>query len=354
MLMQQNSLVFYCFLRDAQCSMTTLTNPTISYAELTLPLPEARELWYARSAAEWKAEYLRRSTSQSRLGPSIGNLLHDAHLLTTNHPCVDLQLAVSAFLHGYWALILEYRRLSAVHRSGSYTSGTSGSQGLLLSSRHQELVKDLQSFQLMTSDWVDVTPKEHILVNTLLMNLHVSLDDLQLFAGKEGEDQARRVYPVLQQWASSSEARSAIWHAGQALRYAKAFPPGQLRDFYAVAVHHAILTLWAYGVIYRANHRQPTLPAPFSQEQIYLDDSDTTSMQRFINFGQGKPVIRGSAMRDSGTESPVEDVRACMGTAQEVLRSNFRDGADALPPMVENLCQLITQLGEAAWDIGLG
>lgn len=349
------SLTFHCYLRDAQTSMTALTNPTMSYSELTLPLPEARELWFAKSATEWKSLYLQRQVGQSKRPPSVGDLFHDVHLLPANHQRLDMQLSISIFLHGFWALILEYRHLSAVHRSRSYTNSLGGNPNLLLSSRHQELVKDLQSFQLIASEWPDMSAQEHVLLNLLMMNLHVSLDDLQLFSGKEGEDQARRVYPVLQQWAAGTEARSAVWCAGQILRYAKFFPPGHLKDFYAVAVHHAALALWTYGVVVRASRRQ-AYPAHFAYEPIYLDGSDSISIQRFIGFAQGRPVIRGLVSRRDGSaaEASVEDPRACMAIAQEVLRSNFAHGHENSPPIVENMCQLIKQLGNAAWAVGLG
>jgi len=184
------------------------------------------------------------------------------------------------------------------------------------------------------------------------MNLHVSLDDLQLFAGKEGEEQARRVYPILQQWSESSEARQALWHAGQILRQAKMFPAGHLKQFYAVGVHHAALALWTYGVVTKATRNQSTIG--MSQDIVYIDGLDSTEVQRFIGFGQGRPMIRGVRC-DGGQaiEAPLGDPRSCMEVAQEVLRSNFNTGHDLLPPIVENLCHLIKQLGGAAWAVGL-
>jgi hypothetical protein len=333
--------------------MTTLTNQAMSYAELTLPLPEPKELWLARSATEWKAEYLQRHVGQDRTIPCIGDLFHDIHMLPGSTQRLDTQFSVSVYLHGYWALILEYRKLSAVHLSRPYTSSMGGNQNLLLSSRHQELVKELQAFQLMVQEWPDMTSQEHMLLNLLIMNLHVSLDDLQLFAGKEGEEQARRIYPVLQQWATNSEARAAVWHAGQVLGYAKSFPPGHLKDFHAVIVHQATLVLWAYGVVTKANRRHPPLPSQYRTENVYLDGSETVSTPRFIGFGQGRPAIRGPMVKDAMSEAGLEDTQACMGIAQEVLRSNFKDGAESLPPMVENLWTLMKQLGDAAWAANL-
>ncbi|PHH83924.1 hypothetical protein CDD83_2789 [Cordyceps sp. RAO-2017] len=350
---QWKRLVFHCYVREAQTSMTTLTNPCLSYSELTLPLPESRELWFAENAAEWKARYLDRNGGQNKRPPSVGDLFHDVHLLTQNHTRLDVQYSISIFLHGFWALILEYRQLSSVHRTRSYANSLGGNPNLLLSSRHQELVKDLQSFQLIAAGWQHMSAREHVLLNLLMLNLHVSLDDMQLFSGKEGEDQARRIYPVLQQWATSSESRSAVWCAAQVLRYAKFFPPDHLKDFYAVAVHHAALALWTYGVVAKANRRHPQPPSAYGCEPIYLDGSDSIAIQRFIGFDQGRPLIKGPAARNVTAEASLLDPRASMGIAEDILRSNFSRGQE-LPPIVENLCQIIRQLGNAAWAVGLG
>jgi len=344
--------VFHCYIREAQTSMTTLTNPCLSYSELTLPLPESRNLWFAENALEWKRRYLEKNAGHQKRPPSVGDLFHDVHLLTQNHARLDVQYSISIFLHGFWALILEYRQLSSVHKTRSYANSLGGNPNLLLDSRHQELVKDLQSFQLIASGWRDMSPREHLLLNLLMMNLHVSLDDMQLFSGKEGEDQARRIYPVLQQWATSSESRSAVWCAAQVLRYARYFPQDHLKDFYAVAVHHAALTLWTYGVVVRALRRQRTA-SQHQSEAIYLDGSDSIAIQRFIGFDQGRPLINAPAVRGMVREASIHDPRACMEIAQDVLRSNFTRGQE-LPPLVENLCQIIQQLGAAAWAVGLG
>lgn len=335
--------------------MATLTNMTMSYAELALPLPEPSELWFAKSAMEWKSLYLAKDSEVPERVPAIADLFQDAHLLPSNKFRVDVQFSISIYLHAFWALILEYQQLSAVHKLKSSTSsGMGGNQNLLLSSRHQELVKELQNFQLVSSEWSEMTCREHIVLNLLMMNLHVSMDDIQLFAGREGEDQARRIYSVLQQWASCTEGRSATWCAGQILRHARLFPQGHLKDFYAVAVHHAALVLWTYGVVAKANRRQAHLPSQHALEAIHLDGPDPMPVQRFISFGQGRPVIRGAATRGSTDESAIEDPREAMESVQEVLKLNLDPGSETLPPMVENVCFLIKQLGDAAWTVGLG
>lgn len=334
--------------------MIALTNPCLTYSELTLPFPEARELWFAKSAQEWKAHYLQRNVSQTKRPPSVGDIFRDVHLLRANEGRLDIQFSISIYLHGFWAMILEYRQMCSIHRSRSYTTNLGNTSTLLLSSRHQELVKELQNFQLIASDWAAVSPQEHMVLNVLLMNLHISTDDLQLFSGKEGEEQARRIYPILQQWVSSPDSRSAAWYSGQVLRYAKMFPPNHIKGFYAVAIHHAALALWTYGVIGRANRRAP-FATQSSYDNIHLDGTDSLAVQRFIGFEQGQPVIHGPERGGKPPkESTLRDTRACMEIVQDILQSNASLGKKAMPPIVENLCGMITQLGHAAWAVGLG
>lgn len=348
-------LVFHAYLRDAQTSMTTLTNPCMSYAELTLPLPEARELWFSATAEEWKSHYLQRSAGYPKRPPSLGDLIRDPSLLSQNYRRLDVQLSISIFLHGFWSLILEYRQLNAVQRTQLISNSLSGNPNLLLTSRHQELCKMLQSFQEMTAEWrADFSAQESLVLNLLFMNLHVSMDDVQLFSGKEGEEQARRLYPSLQRWAAAPEARHALWNAGQILRQAKMFPRGHLKDFYAVAVHHAALTLWTYGVITNAAKRRAP-PSHYNRDElIRLDESDLQAVSRFITVGKARALIFGPVV-DSGVSSPVEasveDPQKCMTVVENILKANFGKKGAMLPAIVENLCHLIKQLGNAASSI---
>jgi hypothetical protein len=48
------------------------------------------------------------------------------------------------------------------------------------------------------------------------------------------------------------------------------------------------------------------------------------------------------------------DLKACMEIGQGILRSGCADDGDLLPPIVDNLCQLIKKLGNAAYATGSG
>lgn len=275
-------LAFHTFLREAQVGMTQLVgNMSIGYAEMRAPLPAARKCWFARSATEWKAALLESEAAAKAEGvdkeqvPCLGDLLRDVSLLERNWMRVDVQFAISIYLHGFWGLVWEYRQLASIHRPlfGQPSSSSSGhpstspftgtnngtgtgtdtTQQSILISRLTSLRTTLHHFHhlITTSPSLSshTTPTEHLLLHLLLMHIHVSLEDLQLFSGKEGEEQAKRIYPVLQRWADSGEARQALWHAGQVLRFARQFPKGHLREFWAAGVHVAGLVVWGVGVL---------------------------------------------------------------------------------------------------------
>ena len=111
----------------------------MSYAELTLPLPCSKELWFSRTAEEFKIRYLEvahAAEGKRPPPPSLVDLLRDITLLSANHQRVDVQYAISIYLHGFWSLIWEYRQLNLVYR-GSF-SFTDTPNLLLLNSRHQK------------------------------------------------------------------------------------------------------------------------------------------------------------------------------------------------------------------------
>lgn len=345
--------------------MTSMTNPHISYSELTLPLPEARELWFADTAQEWKMHYLERNTGQNDRPLSLLDLLRSIGELTTEHHRLDLQFAVTIFLHGFWGMIREYRQMSAVFRWSTFSQTMNSNPNVLLETRHQELVKTLELVQSnILQSWPDMlSVQENVVLNLLLMNLHVSLEDLQLFSGKEGEARAKQILPALQRWVQEADSRRAIWHAGQILRWAREFPIGHLKDFYAVAVHHAALAIWTWGVVTRSLNGGQPVPYNQNEPPNYLDAHDAGQMVQFVTYGRGRPVIRGA--KDSGrqgaagpssggtvTEVPVDEPRACMGVVEDIFKANFLEGYIA--PIVENLCQLVNQLGKAAGAVGLG
>jgi hypothetical protein len=206
------------------------------------------------------------------------------------------------------------------------------------------------------------------------MNLYVSFEELQLFAGKEGNEEAQRVYPLLKLWFENRRSRQAVWHAGQVIRAALAFPPNHLRDFYAVALYHAALAIWVYGMVSLGSGRRRarknaglTSGADAGgctpEEFVYLDGEDSPEVKRFIAISRSVPVInalprtesrRGEGLPDSGEAgfARLDDPKAAMEVVIGIFCRNCSAGNNGLAPLIENLAQLVRDLGNAARIVG--
>lgn len=351
--MQQESykrLSFYAFLLDQQLSMALLVSPQISYAEMLLPLPESNELWTAEDAEQWKSIYLKLPARPvEQLNLSMVSLLQKPLEISSLPNSYDLRLSTLIVLHGLWGMIWECTQLTSVLRSGLSHSSAAATL-------HQDLCQALDSLLMAVTEVEEAqTPEVYLMLGLLTIYLHVSLEKVQLFAGKEDLEEARRVLPLLQEWATLPSARHAIWGAGLVLRAAKAFPVRQLRNFYAIAVYHAGLTCWAYGLISLKNESRGSdaqrthLNSPATT--IWLDGPDTSDVRRFIALGRGSPSVgyRQSGEVPSTGIASLSDPVALMGVVLGILQNNIEQqtGSASIPPLVENLIQLITDLGEA-------
>ncbi|KAL1796297.1 hypothetical protein ACET3X_004837 [Alternaria dauci] len=230
-------LVHRAFEFDRQSSMALLKPPLISYAEMQLPLPSANALWQAKNAATWKMAYLERDPMTAKRPSATECLLNLEHQV---HDYAD-----STYLHMMWGPVWEYRQMCAL----TSRSQSQPTNSLILSSRYQELTKQLEDFRLSTPP---MSKSVEITLEIMLVHLNAPLDDIQLFAGLEGQEEARDAYVGLRDWAKTPSARQALWHAGQILRAAEVLPKALLSNFNAIAVYHAGLILWAYGFLKRS------------------------------------------------------------------------------------------------------
>lgn len=327
----------HLFRHDLEASVSLLSSPLISYAELYLPLPESEVLWHSPSAESWKATYMRSSAPRHERQPSLVDCIQDLDILATKDIFVDQRQASMAVLGAAWRMIWEFRQLDMSMKD--YNSQWCNSN-LLMASRHGELTKLLQCFRMSSVEDAKVT----LILELLLMHLHMSLDDVHLFAGVEGEEEARRVYPSLVQWTRTSTARQALWHAGQVIRAARNLRQGLICDFAAIAVYQASLAFWSYGIITRA-----TEPGPLMNTGItaWLDGADDNGVQRWIKQGKGTAAIR------TWSGNPPTESLVMVGSPDEVvmvvvqvMRMNHNEARS--PPLVDNLINIMEGLRKAA------
>ena len=232
-----------------------------------------------------------------------------------------------------WGMVWEFRQMSSL----GARSPAKGHNSLILSSRYQELTKQIEDFHISTPP---LTKTAKITMEVMLVHLNAPLDDIQLFAGIEGQEEARSAYPSLSDWTKTLPARQALWHAGQILRTAEALPKGLLCNFNAIAVYHAGLILWGYGVVKRSIADKPA-PSEALQAAVALNGDDTLSARRFVTMNRGLPSIRTTKLKET---IPLSNVGAVMDGLVQLLLAPYESVEGSCPPLVGNLVQLLEGL----------
>ena len=260
-----------------------------------------------------------------------------------NH--VDIQLSRLIVLHALWALIWEHRQLNTIssNQHGPWSD-------LVLSSRHREICVAVQNFR-MHSSTPPMVPEVCLMLECINMHLFMSLDELQLYAGKENRQEALQATRSARDWIESSHSKQAVWHAGQVIRAARSFRLNTLRDFYAIAVYHASLAFWSFGIVSRSmkhDHRMIN-GAPSNQSintpDLYLDRDETPVLQDWISNHDFRPCLSGNPS-GHGRSVSLDDPAGVMNIVRGTLAKNWRQ--EKAPPLVENLCQLMSDLGKAS------
>ncbi|RMZ72462.1 c2h2 type zinc finger domain [Pyrenophora seminiperda CCB06] len=348
-------LVLHLLMLSTESSMSFLTYPLLTHAEIHNSLPAAKSLWNAPSPEAWRTAYINTGfPPQSSLHTCVADLTQLLSLPTS----VDPQYTALAVLAGLWLNTFQYKeRLKALDTAPgrAHAKHMLSIQGL-----HQEAQESLEVFAAIHARALgQMDPSLVVLHERQLMYLHVSLEDLQLLGGKEGAVEARRVLPILQEWAGSRSCRDAMWHAGQILRAARQNGDTSLRSSTILSLYFASLVIWSYSILSRiqspAHHTVDAAPSTrvdsSNEMKIILDGDYTPAIQQFVTLGFGRPCIthdhQGTdRVRHSNVEvtKQPEVTEAFWGVMNEKFSGDYQD----CPSLVGNLMRLIRKLGQAA------
>ncbi|GAM41716.1 hypothetical protein TCE0_042r15043 [Talaromyces pinophilus] len=347
-------LAIQLFQHDAQTSLAILSPPLISYAEFAVPLPATSALWNASSAFEWHDLYCKELASMNSMPvPTVIECVANLDLLDLSQRFIDLKMSCEAVTHAFCGIVREYRQFDQLLKN----KPRYWDNGLVLTSRYQELTRILDYYRIAYEH------ESALSLHVILLNMHVSLEDVQFLTAAEPQtyDPARA---SLYEWANRKESRQALWHAGQIIKHIKLLPSQDLRDFAAVALYHAGLTLWAYGTIRRgANPQQPPIlsstptldiqqqgaiapfplysrdPMDLDPIKVYLDGEQADDVNRYIALERGTPVLQGF----EGDAMPVHiyHPQAILDLMIRLMEQNYRWKPSQQPPLVANLIHLI-------------
>lgn len=353
-------LSIHLFLHDTRASIALQKNPLISVTDITISLPASRIFYLAGSATEWKSCFReQRVPPLARASLQLIDVMHDMSVLDDLHSEIDVALCYTAAVHGFWGQIWAFRESwkfydvdvdkDSVHR-------------LWLMTQQRELYQQVKTFEQALVAKPVPQFELLIIIELLLMILHVSAEELPRFAGKYGEDAASKAFVSLDRWSVTEQARKAVWHAGQVLRWAAVMPPAELRDFYAIAVYFASLALWAFGHLSTSTgslndsvnrNNRVSLDSNGKGTFIALNSEETSSARSFIAGHRVTPVLtavvsnrhsKPPRTRDS-TYIQLDDPNAVLQMSRDLYRNNFPVEGEPLPPLVENIGNLMRDLG---------
>ncbi|KAH6684053.1 hypothetical protein B0J14DRAFT_693318 [Halenospora varia] len=328
-------LVLHLFIHDTHASAGLQKPPLIVFSELKFPLPAARNVWLAKSAIQWRTLFLS-SQSENPL-PTFLEAMQSPNLLLELSPKADIGLTTTVLIHGYWGQIW------SLIEARKFFPDSKRTHQLWLHTSHAEIYQDMSSLRSLVPSLIPDCTEVVLIFELFQMILHVTLEDLQRFAGKFGEEEARKANESFAIWASTQEARMAIWHAGQVLRAARQLSPAKLRGFTAIAVYFAALALWIYGIMLGSMTLSP------NRSPVLLNNEETMASRHFRSSGQGAPGLElTNDDADRGREFvELSDTDKILNVARDIYRNNFPDLDGPLPPLVENLGSLLRDLGDS-------
>ncbi|GKU07071.1 transcription factor [Fusarium langsethiae] len=319
---------------DANTSTALMVGPLVSYAEVLLPLPGNVELWTASSPEQWNSLMASRVDTEPLY---FADVIDDPDVLNNFAGSVDVHTAILSVLACTWTMCWEYLQIASLQRSKPRRWNT-----LVTEMRKDELLKLLGHLKLSLSADAAADPEIKMRLELALLHLQMPFEDIQIFAGMEGPERARAVYPMVRDWAKSEAARHTIYHAAQIVQIAKESPKGSMRGPMAIILYHASLAFWVYGLL---SDQSRAL-----SQNVYLDDADSIALQRFKGFGQGQPCIKWHSeiqgqeeiMMSVSLSQPDKVMEAVMG----VVRRNF--AGLPTPHLTEKLVQLMGELENSA------
>ncbi|KAJ3510080.1 hypothetical protein NM208_g15582 [Fusarium decemcellulare] len=340
MLESHKRSIIRLYLHEVQSSIGSWMSPAITYNELDFALPAARDLWKASGSQEWLEAHMAKSPPSSGV-PRLSDVRDCASFVSDSNNWIDAELCCITVLHGLWSQIWTYRDVARYYNGGT-SDRRSPDPPAWIKALYQETYSGLLDISKQAQERGISSPEFSVLSELFMMILHVSLDDLQRLAGKNGDEESRRAMQFLETaWSQLPEARYATWHAGQLLRHAQDCKPTALRGFNAMAVYFAGLTLWAYSVT--SSSRVTNDHQGILDDFVLLNGQETRESRAFLELGQGTAaLIFPGGLRPQ--MEPLSNHGAALSLVRNIFRRNFPATSEPMPPIVESLCRHLLDL----------
>ena len=315
--------------------MTLNIRPCTAFTEYRLPAPHPRSLWLAKSASEWRDTYL--GCPPAGRTPRVMELLAQMPAVRTETGFCDRLHSKKLAFHILGGMIVDHHLLASGFRSmgdltgevdDSKCDGTDSEGGesdggrwfdaapdsASIHTRRSELEASISNYELqlafvdidLVSTHSGISYINSLPVAYLFMSLAVSVEDIEILAGKEGDGEARRMRRRMRRWTDSRASRKAVWCAGQVLRFFRTLR--KVTSFHVVLAYQAGLVLHAFAeLLGRGENKETAIWATGNRKgraeeaglewpHLCLNGSSPTlsaNVQAFINDGALVPFLQG-------------------------------------------------------------
>ena len=330
----------------------------MSYSELALPTPHAKELWIAESSTKWKERYLEMQADNQTPAPSTIDCLADPSILSRLPRLFDHDLLQLSSLYGVSSMIHQYTEF---HATFTITEGLATPECIVAGEcQHRRLVQLLQGLRLDCEEGQGNDSPNAILISHFLsIHLYAQIDQMELVCGKEGKDEAQIAYQKVLKWSATQDARQAVWHAGQVLRSMRRLEHKHLTEFHVITSYQASLCLWIYGTLSETGRgningtvesssstttNYSSSSSPFQLGEVLLDREESLSSQKWIAHGRGIPMI-STAFSTGKQKVRLSETDLVMRTVLKDTLDRF-SGGDAPPILVDSFRYLMNSLSK--------
>lgn len=328
--------------------MALNTRPVVSYSDYDrLPSPHPRNLWQAKNATDWMALY---EILNAAAAPSFSDALSYSPIFSTPEGFCDKFQIMKLSFHIIGGSIVDNQLAR-----GLFPSNGRGPQSVQL--RNRELKQAIHDFERAFNMAVGAPNIGSFIVSYLHMRLAVSIEQIEILFGKEGEQEARQTCQALKHWSQTPDAREAIWNAGQTLRYYRLIL--RIASFHVVMAYQAGLVLLAYSVLQQRGENisnpsafltmtMPTSLGHSPSPTIILNGTSLTNTEAFINDGYCEPVLLGIAQAGAETSPTcsLQKEQEISRIVSDIIRDRASESGELSPRLVRGLTTLLTDLGE--------
>lgn len=318
------------------------TAPLFSVTEFGAPMPDADQLWQAKSSSEWSAVFEQVhefSGGFSSVGSGARpNSLRDLfrHFLDdemVSHGIEMTPLQMRLLLHPLQSMVCHYSQLiscfsdSLASRNKTRTVTAASTRCRL--EEVQSLLQrwyDLAERYLKSSPFCAVMQANLVIFHLISLNAVTNFAEIERLARREGFDGTYQQLVWIHK-RCISDVEEAVFHCGQVLRIIRSMPRGVRPPWWAGAIYRAALILWTDSLTNKEVPTPTTSGGMFAPSlQVDALPADHPLIVRYLSKREGQAFL---SKRD-GTQVPMDHAYSvlshCIGILDEGAANRFSDG----------------------------